>query len=120
MLTRREFLRSTGAGAALAATLRPASAEILSPILSRPIPATGELLPVIGLGGSASFRKAASGTDYSNLGAVFDTLLQGGARSSIQRRSTAGRRKLLDASPDNAVSEETFFGPRRSTSSREA
>lgn len=80
MLTRREFLRSTGAGAALAATLRPASAEILSPILSRPIPATGELLPVIGLGGSASFRKAASGTDYSNLGAVFDTLLQGGGK----------------------------------------
>ncbi len=80
MLTRRDFLRSTAAGAFLTATSRRVSAEIFSPMISRAIPSTGEPLPVIGLGGSASFRKAADGTDYTGLGTVFDTLVAGGGK----------------------------------------
>ena len=51
MVTRREFLRQTAAGTLLAAAMGPVSGEILSPMMSRAIPATGERLPIIGLGG---------------------------------------------------------------------
>ena len=52
MLTRREWLRlSGGAGAALALNPRLLLAMQEGPVLTRPIPSSGEALPVIGLGG---------------------------------------------------------------------
>lgn len=52
MLTRREWLRlSGGAGAALALNPRLLLARQEGPVLTRPIPSSGEPLPVIGLGG---------------------------------------------------------------------
>jgi len=52
MLTRREWLRlSGGAGAAIALNPRLLLARQEGPVLTRPIPSSGEPLPVIGLGG---------------------------------------------------------------------
>lgn len=46
--------------------------------LTRPIPASGERLPVIGLGSSASFARAAAGGDTGTLGAVLQALVDAG------------------------------------------
>ena len=52
MITRREWLRITaGAGAALALDSRRLLALQEGPVLTRPIPSSGEQLPIIGLGG---------------------------------------------------------------------
>ncbi len=54
MSNRREFIQYAGAG--IVALACPAVAEMAERIASRPIPGTGERLPVIGLGNSSVFR----------------------------------------------------------------
>ncbi|HZD54197.1 MAG TPA: aldo/keto reductase [Woeseiaceae bacterium] len=53
-LSRRDFMRLTGA-AGIGLAFSRAGAQELPPMESRPIPATGEKLPVIGLGTSQEF-----------------------------------------------------------------
>jgi aryl-alcohol dehydrogenase-like predicted oxidoreductase len=48
-------------------------------LITRAIPKTGEKLPIVGLGTSASFRRLAAGEDISQLEEVISTLLDGGA-----------------------------------------
>jgi aryl-alcohol dehydrogenase-like predicted oxidoreductase len=55
-ITRRDMLRScVGAGAALALGRLEVSAAAAGPLLTRPIPSSGETLPVIGLGSAGTF-----------------------------------------------------------------
>jgi diketogulonate reductase-like aldo/keto reductase len=75
--TRREFLGAMTALGALAVTAGPASAQATMP--TRPIPSTGEPLPVIGLGSSKPVDQiAAEGTEA--LTRVLRTLVEHGGR----------------------------------------
>lgn len=100
MTTRRRFMQSALAAAATAtAGARAPAAEGSSAagIITRAIPASGERLPIIGLGSSASFQRAASGDDAGALravlarlvelgGTVFDTAPSYGASEQVAGR----------------------------------
>ena len=64
MLTRREYLKYT-AMAGAACTLPGSLAQALEAgdIIKRAIPSTGEEIPVVGLGSSATFRQVAQSED---------------------------------------------------------
>ncbi len=95
MLTRRDWLRSTAAaGAAL--SLHPHLLRALSAqeMMTRAVPSTGEQLPIVGLGSSATFQRVARNEDVSALqevlgafvnngGSVFDTAPSYGASEEV-------------------------------------
>ena len=82
-----------GAGAALGLGPRLALAEGTAPLLKRPIPASGEAIPVVGLGSSATFRSAAEGPEADALGEVLARLVARGA-------------SVFDTAPSYGASEE--------------
>ncbi|HEX7080638.1 MAG TPA: aldo/keto reductase [Gammaproteobacteria bacterium] len=99
MLTRRECLALTAKTcAALAVAPRLAGAQNESPadLITRPIPSTGEELPIIGLGSSATFSDAAEEeaqavrevmrTMLESGGTVFDTAPAYGASEEVAGR----------------------------------
>lgn len=83
MITRRDYLKfSLAAAGALA--LGPRRLGIAAdpglPLISRAIPGTSERLPVVGLGSSASFGRAAGSGDVASLGAVLEAFAAHGGR----------------------------------------
>ena len=93
MYTRRKWLKySAAAGAALAIGPRVLRAQD-APMIMRAVPATGEALPIIGLGSSATFSSAARTEDVSALRGVLATLLDRGGR-------------VFDTAPSYGASEE--------------
>jgi aryl-alcohol dehydrogenase-like predicted oxidoreductase len=86
-MNRREFIRDAGAvGAALSLPIAIAAQAVETARMpTRPIPSSGELLPIIGLGNSQSFRDG----DYENSRKLLDILIGNGGSfvdswSSIQ------------------------------------
>jgi aryl-alcohol dehydrogenase-like predicted oxidoreductase len=95
MYTRREWLGLTlGTGAALA--LHPGLVRAAAPrkLIMRAIPSTGELVPVVGLGSSATFSRVARGEDHTALREVLRTLVG------------AGDNMVFDTAPSYGASEE--------------
>ena len=93
MYTRRKWLKySAAAGVALAVGPRVLRAQD-APMIMRAVPATGEALPIIGLGSSATFSSAARTEDVSALRGVLATLLDRGGR-------------VFDTAPGYGASEE--------------
>ncbi len=94
MVTRREWLGLTiGAGAALTLDPRMLRALQQQPLITRAIPSSGQQLPVVGLGSSATFQQVARSEDYSALREVLQTLVaQGGS--------------VFDTAPSYGASEE--------------
>ncbi len=100
MTTRREWLQRMAGAAALAALAPRAlyAAEAgRAGLITRAIPATGERLPVVGLGSSATFAEIARSDDVSALravlgrmtelgGTVFDTAPSYGASEEVAGR----------------------------------
>jgi aryl-alcohol dehydrogenase-like predicted oxidoreductase len=102
MFSRREWLRlSLGTGALLACGRRVDARALgaLQPggLLTRAIPSTGERIPIVGLGSSATFAQVARSEDVSALkdvmrtlvekgGAVFDTAPSYGASEEVAGR----------------------------------
>jgi aryl-alcohol dehydrogenase-like predicted oxidoreductase len=94
-MNRRHWLGLTaGAGAALALNPRLLSALRTQELISRAVPSTGQRVPVVGLGSSATFAAAARSEDYSGLrdvlramaergGTVFDTAPGYGASEQV-------------------------------------
>ena len=84
MVNRRDFLGlSAGLGATLGLSPRLLAALSRLPqgqLLQRAIPSTGEMIPVIGLGSSATFATVARAEDASALKAVFQAMADRGAR----------------------------------------
>lgn len=81
MLNRRDFIGITaGVGATLGLTPRLLEALQQGQLLQRAIPSTGEKIPVIGLGSSATFSQVARGEDHTALKAVFQAMADKGAR----------------------------------------
>ncbi|MCA0374385.1 MAG: aldo/keto reductase [Gemmatimonadetes bacterium] len=97
MVTRRDFLAtSAGVGATLGLTPRLLEALAALPqgqLLQRAIPSTGERIPVIGLGSSATFSSVARTEDVTALKAVFQAMVERGAR-------------VFDTAPSYGASEE--------------
>lgn len=97
MKTRREWL-SMSLGAAGALTLAPQLARAQSPsasstIITRAIPSTGEKLPIIGLGSSATFAQVARNEDHDALKAVMSKMVELGGT-------------VFDTAPSYGASEE--------------
>lgn len=94
MLTRRDWLRTTAAAGA-AVSLSPRMLGALRPqdLITRAVPSTGEQLPIIGLGSSATFRRVAGGENVTALGEVLKTFTDNGA-------------KVFDTAPSYGDSEE--------------
>lgn len=94
MLTRRECLKYLGlAGAAV--TLQPGLLQAIENgcLVTRVIPSSGERLPIVGLGSSATFSSVARSEDVSALRNVMKVLLEcGGA--------------VFDTAPSYGASEE--------------
>jgi aryl-alcohol dehydrogenase-like predicted oxidoreductase len=80
MLTRRDWIRITaGAGAALGFDVDLLRALQAQPLITRPIPSSGERLPAIGLGGANTFSETAGREEFEQIGAVLRALVDGGA-----------------------------------------
>jgi aryl-alcohol dehydrogenase-like predicted oxidoreductase len=81
MISRREWLGLTlSAGAALALPSRLLGALPGQEVLTRAIPSTGECLPLVGLGSSATFSQVARSEDVSALREVLRTMVEHGGR----------------------------------------
>ena len=94
MLNRRQWLgRSLGASAALALNPRFLEALQQGQLLTRAVPSSGEQLPLVGLGSSATFSQVARSEDYSALREVLRTLVERGG-------------KVFDTAPSYGASEE--------------
>jgi aryl-alcohol dehydrogenase-like predicted oxidoreductase len=93
MITRREWLGlSLGAGAAL--TLDPRLLwAARQQLITRAVPSTGERLPIVGLGSSATFAQVASGEDVAAVRGVLRTMVEHGGR-------------VFDTAPSYGASEE--------------
>jgi aryl-alcohol dehydrogenase-like predicted oxidoreductase len=94
MITRRQWMGiAIGAGAALGLGPRLSLADAVAALRSRPIPSSGESIPVVGLGSSATFRSAAEGPEVDALGEVLVQLVARGA-------------SVFDTAPSYGASEE--------------
>jgi len=80
MLSRREWIGITlGAGGALMLHPRLLQALQQGQLIKRAIPSTGEMLPAVGLGSSATFSRVARSEDVAALKEVIQTMVDGGA-----------------------------------------
>jgi aryl-alcohol dehydrogenase-like predicted oxidoreductase len=96
MYTRREWLGLTlGAGAAMTLGCRPGAVGAMPrrDLIMRAVPSTGELLPVVGLGSSATFSRVARTEDHDALRDVLRTMTDAGAT-------------VFDTAPGYGASEE--------------
>src|SRR5690606_26814717 len=94
MTTRRDCLKfSLAAALAAAVPHGRAFGAGEAPLLTRAVPRSGEQLPVVGLGSSATFAQVARSEDVSALREVLRTLIEGGGR-------------VFDTAPSYGASEE--------------
>jgi aryl-alcohol dehydrogenase-like predicted oxidoreductase len=92
MLTRRDVLTTAAAGAALALDVRFGWAQG-GDVITKAIPSTGERLPIVGLGSSATFSRVAGADDLAAIEGVFKAMLEQGG-------------KVFDTAPGYGASEE--------------
>jgi len=94
MIGRREWIQTTlGASGALALNPRLLNTLRQGQLIQRAIPSTGEMLPVIGLGSSATFSQLARREELDALREVIQTLVDRGG-------------KVFDTAPGYGASEE--------------
>ena len=94
MVSRREWLvRTVGAGALLTLDGRLLKALEQNALITRAIPSSGETLPVVGLGSSATFSSVARSEDVSALREVLRTMVDAGGT-------------VFDTAPSYGASEE--------------
>lgn len=123
MPDRRHFLL-TAAATALIGPARTASAlSVLTPMLARPIPASGETLPVIGLGTADTFNVSpADKTAMAPLAQVLDTLLQKGGKL-IDTAPSYGQAEAVTGAllaREGALRARTFLATKISTQGHES
>ena len=94
MLSRREWIGTTlGASAALVLNPRLLEALQQGQLIQRAVPSTGEMLPAVGLGSSATFSQVARSEDVAALREVIRAMVDGGA-------------KVFDTAPSYGASEQ--------------
>jgi aryl-alcohol dehydrogenase-like predicted oxidoreductase len=79
----RRDLVALSAGAAAGALMRgnPARAQVNAPILARPIPHSGEMLPVVGVGTTVVFNVGDDAGKRAELRKVLEALVAGGGKA---------------------------------------
>ena len=111
-MKRRTFLK--GAGTAMAAAAMPLPGFAQAKVATRPVPATGELLPIVGFGNSQHFRN----NDYENAKPLLDVLMERGGRfvdTGLTSMAVHGRYMR-----ENAADDALFLGTNISVSSADA
>ncbi len=97
MTSRREWLTAAFGAAGLYALdgrwARALEAVQQAPLITRPIPSTGERLPIVGLGSSATFAQVARTEDVASLRTVLSTMIERGGT-------------VFDTAPGYGASEE--------------
>jgi aryl-alcohol dehydrogenase-like predicted oxidoreductase len=94
MISRRDLFRLTAAaGAAISVNPRVLLALQSQELIKRRVPASGEELPIVGLGSSATFSRVARSEDFSALREVLAALVEQGG-------------SVFDTAPSYGASEE--------------
>jgi len=123
MPTRRQFVQYTAALGALASCgpLMSRLAFAAQPLLQRKIPATGELLPVIGLGTSQTFNVDPESADMAPLREVLAAFVAGGAKV-IDTAPSYGRAEVVSGElvAQAAARDKVFLATKVSSTGREA
>lgn len=123
LFTRREALVMTaGLGAAAALGIAPAGAATAAakPLLTRPIPRTGEQLAVVGLGTAIIFDIAGDAPRIAERRTVIETLLAGGARLIDTAPSYGAAESVLgDLLADLKVRDKTFVATKVRATTRD-
>jgi len=120
MLTRRDYLKNSALiGAACAwpaGLLRAFESEGL---ITRAIPKTGEELPIVGLGSSATFRSVAQSDDVSALAAVMETMLENGGTVFDTAPSYGASEKVSgQIARDGGMTDDIFWATKVNVVSR--
>ena len=92
---RRQFLATTALALAAAGLRAPVAAAAGGTLLTRPIPSSGEAVPVIGMGTSGSF-------EVGDSAAARDPLRE------VLRRFVAGGARLIDTAPSYGTAESVL------------
>lgn len=122
VFSRREIL-ALGAGIGAAAALRIAPVfAAAGPVLTRPIPRTGERLPVVGLGTAIVFDIADDAAQRAERRAVIHTMIEGGGRLIDTAPSYGAAEAVLgDLLAAMGARDKVFLATKvRATDSREA
>ena len=94
MITRRDYLKYTAlAGTALTLRSGVLQAAGHGDLITRTVPSSGEAVPIVGLGSSATFRQVAQSEDVSALREVMEVLVDNGGT-------------VFDTAPSYGASEE--------------
>lgn len=120
MLTRRDYLKYAAvAGAATALPAGLARALEHTDIIKRAIPKTGEELPIVGLGSSATFRTVAQSDDVDALRAVLQTLVEhGGSVFDTAPSYGASEEVAGEIVQDLGIAEQVFWATKVNVASR--
>lgn len=120
MLTRREYLALTAqAGAAFA--LPQALFAQAGDVITRAIPKTGEKLPIVGLGSSATFSQIAGAADTEAIRSVFTAMLeQGGTVFDTAPGYGASEEVAAKAVNDLGVRDKLFWATKLNVAGRGA
>jgi len=114
-MNRRKFLCDAGAAVALATLpLKTGAQEAQGKISMRPIPSTGELLPIVGFGSSSIF----SGDDFTDAAALLDVLRDMGGKfidTWPPAQATFGR-----YARENSAHDDLFLGTNLTTGKGDA
>ena len=78
MITRRTAVKLTAGALAVPGLARAAGAAEQNRVITRAIPSSGELIPVMGMGTSRTFDTSAEPASLATLGAVMQAFLEGG------------------------------------------
>lgn len=120
MLTRRDYLKNTallGAACALPSGLLQAFES--SELITRAIPKTGEKLPVVGLGSSATFRQVAQSEDISALRSVLEALMDNGGTVFDTAPSYGASEEVAgQIMQDSGLSEKVFWATKVNVAGR--
>jgi aryl-alcohol dehydrogenase-like predicted oxidoreductase len=121
MITRRQYLKLTvAAGAAVALDPRLAWADDRTlTLLMRPIPSSGELIPTVGLGSSATFAQVARSEDVAALRDVLATLVrQGGSVFDTAPSYGASEEVAGDIARELGITDDIFWATKVNVAGR--
>lgn len=122
MVTRREWLGIT-AGAAAALAIHPRLLQALQEgqLIQRAIPSSGEMLPGVGLGSSATFSRVAGSEDVAALKEVISTMVEGGATvfdTAPSYGNGASEQVAGDIAHDLGVTDKIFWATKVNVAGR--
>lgn len=120
LFSRREVL-AMGAGLGAAAVLRIRPAHAAAPVIARPIPRSGERLPVIGLGTAIIFDIADDAAKRAERRAVIQAMIEGGARLIDTAPSYGAAESVVgDLVSDLKVRDKLFLATKVRAAGRDA